>query len=138
MNGTTRLVGALVLGVAALASGPIERAYSATGLVTLEAEAMSATGTIKTDATASGGRSVMLSSNGSASASVNLPGTATNVVVRARGDQCYGAPALAVKLDGSTVGTFSVATTTWSSYTVARTISAGARKLTLAYTNDRT
>src|SRR5262245_38736846 len=135
MNGTTRLVGALVLGVATLASGPIERAYSATGLVTQEAETMSAAGTIKSDATASGGRAVMLSTNGSVSGTVSLPSSATTVTVRAKGDQCLGAPALAVKLDGSTVGTFSVGATSWSSYVVTRSIASGARKLTLAYTN---
>ena len=71
MKRTSRLVGAVVLGAATIASGPVEPAFSATGLVTLEAEAMPSAGKIKTDATASGGRAVVLSGNGSLSASVD-------------------------------------------------------------------
>src|SRR5690349_8244932 len=138
MNRTSRLVGAAVLGLATLASGPVERAFAATTLVTLEAEAMSPAGTIRTDATASGGRAVLLSGNGSTSATVSPPAPATSVTVRAKGDQCLGAPALAVKVGGATVGTFSVSATSWSSYTVNTSLAAGPRTLTLAYTNDRT
>jgi hypothetical protein len=77
------LVGAAVLGVATLASGPVERAFPATTPVTLEAEAMSAAGTIRTDATASGGRAVLLSRNGSISATVN---PLTSVTIRAKAE----------------------------------------------------
>ena len=54
MQRTSRLVSALVLVGTAFASGSVEPAFSATSLVTLEAESMSATtGKLKTDATAS-------------------------------------------------------------------------------------
>ena len=85
MKRTSRLVGAVVLGAATIASGPVAPAFSATGLITLEAEAMPWAGTIKADATASGGRLWCWRGTGSLSASVAPPGAITSMTVRARG-----------------------------------------------------
>ena len=138
MKRTSRLVGALVLGGAAIVSGPVAPAFSATGLVTVEAEAMSAAGNIRTDSSASGGREVVLSGNGSLWKPITPPSPIASVTVRAKGDQCQGAPALAVRIDGATVGAFSVTATSWSDYSATTPLPAGGHTLTLAYTNDRT
>ncbi|MDA0164223.1 putative glycoside hydrolase [Solirubrobacter ginsenosidimutans] len=138
MQRTSRLVSALVLVGAAIASGSVEPAFSATSLVTLEAESMSATtGKIKTDATANGGRSYALTANGALSASINPASPVTSVTIRAKGDQCQGAPALALRVDGATVQTFSVTGTSWTAYTTTAAVPAGGHTVTLAYTNDR-
>jgi hypothetical protein len=138
MKRVTRLVGALVLGGAALGSGFTAPAYSATGLVTLEAEAMSATGRVVADPTASGGRAIVLSGNGSVSAAVDVASPITGVIVRARGDQCLGSPALTVRVDGAVVRAFPVMATGWSQYSAPASVAAGGHTVTLAYTNDRT
>jgi hypothetical protein len=138
MQRTSRLVSALVLVGAACASGSVEPAFSATSLVTVEVESMSATtGKIRTDATASAGRAFALTANGALSASINPAGAVTSVTVRAKGDQCQGAPALALRIDGATVQTFSVTGTSWTAYTTAVAVPAGAHTVALAYTNDR-
>jgi hypothetical protein len=87
MKRTSRFVGALVLGAAATVAGTVEPAFAATGLVTLEAEAMTSTSKVRTDSTASGGRAVTLSTNGALSASVGPASPVTGVTVRAKGDQ---------------------------------------------------
>jgi outer membrane biosynthesis protein TonB len=135
MKRASRLVGALVLCGATVAPGPV--ASAATNVVTLQAEAMSTTGRIELDASAGGGRAVLLSGNGSLSAAVNPASSVTGLTVRARGDQCYGSPMLSLKVDGATVASFAVASTSWADYTVARSYARGAHTLTLAYSNDR-
>jgi hypothetical protein len=137
MQRVPRLVSASVLAVAAVMPGSVEPAFSATALVTVEAEAMSTTtGRVEIDSAASGGSVMALSTNGSLSASVNSTSAITSITVRARGDQCHGAPTVAVRIDGTTVHTFSVAGRSWADYTTTTSIPAGTHTLGLAYMND--
>src|SRR6266550_2513001 len=78
-----------------LAAGPL--------VASLEAEQMSlpAGGSVVADASASAGKAVQLVTNGTASGSVNFPSSVASVTVNARGDQCSGAPAMPVSLDGT-------------------------------------
>jgi len=104
----------------------------------VEAETMSlpaASGHVTSDTTASGGRSMLIWSNDSATTTVTLP-TATTVTVRARGDQCGGAPQLAVTVDGRPVLSAAVPATTWSDYTAPAAVSAGSHAVAVSFTND--
>src|SRR3954454_9693606 len=135
MKRTSRLVSALVLCGGTFASGPVVPAFPATPVATVEVEAMPAAARIAADSTASGGLSVALSGKGSLAATVTAPSPVTGVTVRAKGDQCLGAPVLAVRLDGTTVATFTVTSTSWANYSAAAPLPAGAHALTLAYRN---
>ena len=86
-----------------------------------EAESMSlpsSQGGVFSDSSASGGQGLLIWSNGTASKTVS---TASPQVlsVRARGDQCNGAPQMTVTVDGQTVLTQQVGSSSWSDYPAA-------------------
>src|SRR4051812_12506169 len=56
---------------------------------------------IASDANASAGKTLKIYSNGAASSTVRTSSPATALVVRARGQQCGGAPKLEAYVDGS-------------------------------------
>ena len=84
----------------------------------VEAEAMSlpsSAGKVFADTSASAGQALLVWSN--ATASITRTTDAISVIrVRARGDQCNGAPRLIVRVDGSTVLSVLVPSTTWTNY----------------------
>lgn len=88
-----------------------------------------------TDANASAGTGKLVWSNAAATGQVTTP-AAGKITVRARGDQCNGAPQMAVKLDGTQVMLVPVAATTWTDYSVDTPVSAGTHALSIAFTND--
>ncbi|WP_432992267.1 carbohydrate-binding domain-containing protein [Dactylosporangium sp. CA-233914] len=106
--------------------------------VDLEAESMTVTsgsaGTYR-DPAASGGRALQMWTDATASAELTTPAGA-RLVVRARGDQCAGAPAMQVQVDGRVVETVGVHASTWADYVIAGTWAAGVHKLSLSFTND--
>ncbi len=109
--------------------------------VVIEAEAMARTpasaGQVYGDTTASGGAAQILWSNGSLDASTTLTSPATQVVVRALGDQCSGAPQMVVRVDGASVGTVSVKATTWTDYPLNVSLSANVgHAIQVAFVND--
>jgi hypothetical protein len=105
--------------------------------ITTEAEATSRTGTtsVFADTNASGGQGVVMWTNGTLSATV-ATGAATQIVVRAKGDQCNGAPSMQVLVDGIQRGTAAVAATSWTDYAAPLTLAAGSHTLTVAFRND--
>ncbi len=126
------------VGLAALAApllpGPVATATDSA----FEAEYAALTpgaGQVFTDTTASGGRGLLVWSNGSAESTVTT-GVFGQIVVRAKGDQCMGAPGMAIAVDGITTGTVSVPSTSWADYTVAGSWGAGTHRVTLQFTND--
>lgn len=86
---------------------------------TVEAETLKLTegrGYPQNDSTASGGQLLKIWGNDTASKTVTLSEDADRITVRARGDQCRGAPHMLVKVNGKTVINQRVNTTTRTSY----------------------
>jgi Glycosyl hydrolases family 6/Ca-dependent carbohydrate-binding module xylan-binding len=101
----------------------------------VEAESMALTpgaGQAFTDASASGGAGLLVWSNGTATTTVT--GAAGQLVIRARGDLCAGAPSMSVAIDGQPAGTVSVDAQAWQDYPVAWP--AGTHRVDVAFTND--
>ncbi len=88
------------------------------------------------DTTASGRAGLLVWSNGAAGTAVTTAAPSSGLVVRARGDQCDGAPVLAVTVDGSPAGTLPVPATSWTDYTLPGAWPAGVHRVQLAFTND--
>jgi hypothetical protein len=87
------------------------------------------------DSAASGGRALLMSTNGTASTTVSLPAS-SSLVIRARGDQYKGAPTMQVSLDGKVISTIAVSATGWTEYTIPVVASAGTHTISIAYTNE--
>ncbi|MGH2949404.1 MAG: carbohydrate-binding domain-containing protein, partial [Solirubrobacteraceae bacterium] len=105
---------------------------------TVEAEALalpSSAGMTYGDAAASGGRALLIWSNGAATGTVTLQ-AARRISVRARGDQCAGAPRMVVEIDGRPLLTASVSATGWTTYAADAGLAAGPHTLTVRFTND--
>lgn len=103
----------------------------------VEAETMAltqGTGATVKDRRASAGRALLIWSDGAATTSVTSP--AGQLVVRARGDQCDGAPTMVVSVDGTVRSTVDVTSTSWRDYAVPDPVTAGARRITVAYRGD--
>ena len=104
----------------------------------VEAEQMSlssGSGQSFSDADARGGKALLTWSNANASTVTHTPYTG-RIVVRARGDQCDGAPRMSVSVDGTTVLSAEVPTTTWANHTADVSLAAGRRTVAVAFTND--
>lgn len=128
------LVATVVLAVALMLLIP--GAAHAANSYALEAESMQPPASAKVfyDATASGSNGLVLVDEGTAAAS--FEGPADRVTVRARGDQCKGAPRMVVKVDGSTIMSRLVDSTGWTNYTASTNIGSGAHTLKISYTNE--
>src|SRR3954453_11292900 len=114
---TLRLI-ALAACTAALTVGAAGTAAAATTVREAEALALpAAAGTSFADTAASGGRGLLVWSNGTATGSV-VTTAARRVVVRARGDQCEGAPRMTVAVDGRRVLDAAVSSSSWADYGV--------------------
>lgn len=130
----TTLAIALAAGILGSASPQGGAATNAT----LEAEALSlasGSGGSFADAAASGGKGLLIWSNATASGLLTTP-KSVRVVVRARGDQCKGAPKMRVKVDGRSVISASVAATSWTDYAADQSLAAGTHSISIAFTND--
>ena len=112
--------------------------HAAAADTTLEAESMvvspASAGDVIADSSASGGSSLGLYQNSSASTNLSLPAS-TSVVIRAKGQSCLGAPQMTVSIDGNTILATTVSATSWTNYTATATINAGTHTLTIAITN---
>jgi hypothetical protein len=128
---------ALVSIVVAAAASPVVPASAA--VTSLEAESMAVTpagsGSVYSDATASGGAALGLWTSAQATTNVSLSAPASAVSVRAKGQLCKGAPAMTVSIDGKATGATAVSATVWTEYSVAVTIPAGAHTLSVAFAN---
>jgi hypothetical protein len=107
-----------------------------------EAEGMSgvsSTGNARgySDANASGQRAVFFPRNATISKTTTLPAF-QHLIVRARGDQCQGAPTMVVRVDGTQVMSAAVSSTTFADYVVARSAAAGSHKVEISFLNDFT
>ena len=88
------------------------------------------------DSLASGGKGLSWPTNDTVTASVTTSSPTTTLTLRARGDQCQGAPNATVAIDGSTKLTASIAATSWTDYSAAVNIPAGTHSVAISFTND--
>lgn len=127
----TAISAAVVVGVSIT---PIAVAADAT----IEAESMTVTprtgASVVKDTSASGGSALVLTAASTASTTIALPASAS-IVVRAKGQQCNGAPTMNLAVDGKTISTTKVSSTSWSSYTTPTTLAAGSHTIGIAYPN---
>jgi len=131
-----RLAGAIVAVSMAVVAGSTQSAFGATQ--TLEAEQFSLSsgaGQAYSDPSASGGKALLMWSNGIATRSF-VTATSGRLAIRARGDQCGGAPRMVVRVDGSQVLSVLVSSKTFVTYQSNAQISPGTHKLTVSYGND--
>jgi hypothetical protein len=113
-------------------------AHAASTSYSLEAESMSlpsSAGATFADTMASGGRGLLIWTNGTGSGSIQSSGL-QQLWVKARGDQCAGAPRMVVAVDGRTVMTQDVTATAWTAYSVSLGAADGAHSVTVSFTND--
>ena len=92
-------------------------------------------GSVFSDKNASGGRALLMSTNGTASTTITTPAF-SSLVIRARGDQYKGAPTMTVAVDGTVVSTVAVSATGWTDYTIPVSGTAGTHTISVGYTND--
>ncbi len=132
---------ALVFG---LIGWQIYRSFAASPLVaTLESEQMvlPSGGSVITDGSASAGKAIDLSTNGTATGSVNFPSSVSSITVIAKAKNCHGSPSMSVSLDGTSLLTNTpVSSTAWSGYSFTPTspINAGTHSLAISFSNDFT
>ena len=129
------MLAALTLAIALLLSQGW--AFGAT-TTSFEAETMSlasGTGGKVADGTASGGAALLLSSNAAATKGVTTE-KADRLVVRARGDQCGGAPRMVVKVGATQVLSKSISDTEWTDHPVSIAPVSGAQTVRVSFTND--
>jgi hypothetical protein len=110
-----------------------------TPVSSFEAEGMTRSSSdvvVVNDSTASAGKALRFSGNAYAYTTKTVD-AANGLDIRARGDQCSGAPNMAVSVDGHLVSNLPVSTTSWGSYKVSTSMSAGSHKVTVAFTNDK-
>jgi len=88
-----------------------------------------------TDSAASGGAALRFGKNGLASVTHATSGAGT-VVVRARGDQCQGAPSIALEIDGQRIPLPAVSATTWADYPARIDGADGPHRVEVAYVNN--
>jgi len=102
---------------------------------TIEAErmALSGSGRVVSDRTASNGSSVALTGAATATATVSLPAS-TGLTIRAKTNS--GSPNLMLSLDGQAVTTVVVRSTGWSDYTITGVIPAGTHVLSIGTSNS--
>ena len=126
-----------LLAASLIASSAAQSVDATTFSSTVEAETMHGSSTsskIFSDSTASGGQALMLFRNGTVS--TEFYGSPDGVIVRARGDQCRGAPRMVVKVDGVQQLSISIRSTTWTDYALSIPPSSGKHVLAISFTND--
>ena len=105
----------------------------------MQAENMSVPSTVGgpyDDANASQKKALLIWSNGTASRSLSTSGPANQIRVRARGDQCEGAPRMLVRVNGMDVMSREISSSSWTSYTAPVKLPKGTYKIEVAFTND--
>ena len=128
-------VGSLVVAAPALASPSM----IATPVAAFEAETMALStslGRVDPDAAASGGKNLLIWSNGAAAKSLTTSVAANRLTVRVRGSQCSGAPKMHVRIDGVLVFDGVVSATSYFEVMASVQVGAGAHKVTVAFVND--
>lgn len=116
----------------------IWRTFAATSVGTLEAETMTGATAIVTDSAASGGKAVKLSNSNAITGTLSATDTINSLVLKARGDQCFGSPAITVSVDGKNVLTANLSSTSWTNYTLTANFASGNHAVSVSFTNPYT
>ena len=87
------------------------------------------------DGSAGAGGAVRFARESTASITVTTI-AARGVVIRAKGDQCEGAPQAVLTVDGARVLAATVSSTTWQTYSGPASLSAGRHRIELSYPNN--
>jgi hypothetical protein len=113
----------------------VAESADAASSLSFEAEEMDGVGKVFRDKSASNDRARAFYKNGSASRQTR--GSIASITVRARGDNCDGAPRMVVKIDGNTVISRSVtATEQWDRFSARAYFPSGEHRVTTAFVND--
>jgi len=128
----------IALAATALFALSAPAAHAATVSTTPGESFSSASSTIvaRTDGAAEGGKVLGIYATGTAQASVKLTSSITSISVLARGTQCSGAPILQLTVDGVKVASWTVKTTAYTTFSVAKTLATGTHSFVLALSND--
>ena len=103
----------------------------------LEAENMalpSGDGQVFTDNNASGSKALLIWSDSSATGQISQG--AKSLVVRARGDQCSGAPHMVIKVDDVQVLSTNVTSSSWADYTAPVSLGTDTHGIVVIFDND--
>lgn len=128
---------AAVLGLGLLSGPVVAGTGGAAGLVEVHLSLPPEKGSEVEDPEAEGGRALLLHSQSTAVGWKDVTAETAELVVRARGQQCEGAPQLRVRIAGRVVLTAAVESESWTEYTTTTTIPTGAGRVEVAFTNDR-
>ena len=138
------LIAVLVL-VVAVGVFLIFRSFAASVVGSIQGEALTieqgVTGVTKVSGSLTGDpQSMKFTSNAVASGTVSLSGASNQIVVRAKGDQCNGAPNMAVSVDGKQLVNANVSGSSWGDYTVNLTtaLTQGSHSVSVQMTNPYT
>jgi hypothetical protein len=129
---------AVIILVVAVGVFLIFRSFAASVVGAIEGEALTGSGSVIGDGTAGGMQALKLTGSTPASGTVNITATGDRLEVRARGDQCGGAPTMVVNVDGKDVMTANVTGTTWGPYGQSFNVAAGTHTVTVRMTNPYT
>lgn len=116
----------------------IIRIFAATVVGSLQGEALAGSGTVISDNLAGGMKALKLTNSIAASGTVNITATGNRLEVRAKGDQCGGAPTMVVNVDGKDVMTANITGTTWGPYGQSYAIAPGTHTISARMTNPYT
>lgn len=136
-----RLTAAAAVGALALftnAGSATQAVASTSTAASVEAETFalpSSAGQVFVDPSAAGGAALLIWSAATATATVST-GAVSAITVRARGDQCAGAPLLTLRVDGTAVGTVAVAATSWTDEVFTGSWAPGSHQIAVSYPND--
>jgi hypothetical protein len=111
------------------------KSFAATAVGTIEAELLTASGTVVTDSGAQGGKALKLINDTAASGTLSTSAPGVSLILRAKGTQCKGAPQVSISIDNSVVLTASVSSSSWNTYTSAVTLPAGYHSVQATFTN---
>jgi endoglucanase len=135
-----RAIAALPLLLAAgLGTLPAAASTDTTASASVEGEwftLAASNGQVFGDSTASGGAGLLIWSNGAATTTVTTSGPSTALSLVVRGDQCNGAPAASVRVDGALVASASVTSSTWTTLTASGTWATGTHQVAVSFNND--
>jgi beta-mannanase len=116
------------------------RSFAGPTIASIQAEQMSlpANAKIVNDSSASGGKAIVLTANGTTSGTISLPTQATSLTVTAHGNKCRGTwPQFSLNVDNSKVLSGTASSNRWSKYSLTKNFTSGTHSLSISFNNDQ-
>jgi hypothetical protein len=132
------LIFALVFGI--IGGYFVYRSFAGPVIASIQAEQMSlpTRASIVNDSSASGGKAMVLTANGTTSGTISLPSQATSLTLTAHGNKCRRTwPQFSLSVDGSKVLTGTASSTSWSKYSLTKNFASGTHGLSVSFNNDQ-